>query len=214
MHHNLNDRVLAFAGLLQATALVRRIANQGKQIDTDVETSIKSLLKINTNSVEDIFDGAINLRFGLETMLTQMGRKPDFRDIEITRYAITLIYLEKKLSNDADMLKTLQQGLDVAQSQADYFSPCHENVIANLAGLYQKTVSTLTPKIMVTGNENLLQDTANADLIRALLLAGIRSAMAWRQCGGNRLQLIFKRRTMTLEAQSILDNLPSINTLV
>jgi len=214
MQHTLNDRVLAFAGLLQATGLVRRIANQGKQIDSSVETSIKSLLKINTNSVEDIYGGAAHLRFGLETMLTQMGRKPDFRDIEVTRYAITLLYLEKKLSRNPDMLNTLQQGLDVAQSQADYFTPYHENVIASLAGLYQKTVSTLTPKIMVTGEERLLQDTANADLIRALLLAGIRSAMAWRQCGGNRLQLIFKRHVMTREAQSILDNLPSINTLV
>jgi len=214
MQHTLNDRVLAFAGLFQSTALVRRTANQGKQIDIAVETSIKSLFKINTDSVADIYDGAAHLRFGLEAIIKQMSGKTEFRDIEVTRYAITLMYLEKKLSRNTDMLKTLQQGLDVAQSQADYFSLCHDNVIASLADLYQKTISTLTPKIMVTGEERLLQDPANANLIRALLLAGIRSGMAWRQCGGTRLQLIFKRRAITLEARSTLDSLPSINTLV
>ena len=33
----------------------------------------------------------------------------------------------------------------------------------------------------------------NADLIRALLLAGIRAAFVWRQSGGARWKLIFQR---------------------
>lgn len=214
MQHTHNERTLAFAGLFQAAGLVERCANHGKKIDSFVETSIKSLFKIDTKSVDDIYDGAIHLRFGLKILIKQMGEKSALRNIEVTRYAITLLYLEKKLSKNADMLNVLQQGLDVAQAQADYFSPCHDNVIANLADLYQKTISTLSPKIMVTGDAQRLQNTSNANLIRALLLTGVRSAMAWRQCGGNRLQLLFKRRATHNEAKRILDNLPSINTLV
>jgi len=214
MQHTLNDRMLTFAGLFQAAGLVSRTATKGKIIDNYVESSINSLFKINTASVEDIYDGSIHLRFGLEMLMNQMNNKSKFRDIEVTRYAITLLYLEKKLSKNPDMLQTLKEGLDVAQSQAEYFSACHENVIASLADLYKRTISTLNPKIMVTGDETLLQDSNNANLIRALLLAGIRSAMAWRQCGGNRFQLLFKRKAIHTEAKNILDNLPSINTLV
>ena len=123
MRHTLNDRTLTLVGLFQAAGLVNRIASQGKQIDSFVETSIQSLFKIDTDSVEDIYNGAINLRFGLEILIKQLGDKSKLRDIDITRYAITLLYLEKKLSKNTDMLRTLHQGLDVAQSQAEYFSP-------------------------------------------------------------------------------------------
>ncbi len=41
-----------------------------------------------------------------------------------------------------------------------------------------------------------LQQTDNAAKIRALLLAGIRSARLWRQLGGHRWQLIFSRRKL------------------
>lgn len=41
-----------------------------------------------------------------------------------------------------------------------------------------------------------LQDSRNADKVRALLLAGIRSAMLWRQLGGRRWQLLFSRRKL------------------
>jgi high frequency lysogenization protein len=41
-----------------------------------------------------------------------------------------------------------------------------------------------------------LQQSDNAAKIRALLLAGIRSARLWRQLGGHRWQMIFSRRKM------------------
>ena len=41
-----------------------------------------------------------------------------------------------------------------------------------------------------------LQQTDTAAKIRALLLAGIRSARLWRQLGGHRWQLIFSRRKL------------------
>jgi high frequency lysogenization protein len=45
----------------------------------------------------------------------------------------------------------------------------------------------------VTGNPTYLQNTATADKVRALLLAGIRAAILWRQVGGQRWHLLFKR---------------------
>jgi len=43
--------------------------------------------------------------------------------------------------------------------------------------------------------------------IRALLLAGIRSAMLWRQCGGSRWRFIFFRRKIQREAEFLLSEI-------
>jgi high frequency lysogenization protein len=45
----------------------------------------------------------------------------------------------------------------------------------------------LSPRIMVNGDPAHLNNPENANRIRALLLAGIRAAMLWRQSGGGRL---------------------------
>ena len=49
---------------------------------------------------------------------------------------------------------------------------------------------------MVKGEPPHLQNPDNINKIRALLLAGIRSAMLWRQVGGLRRHIIFNRRKL------------------
>jgi len=214
MTHTLHERVLTLAGLFQCTALVRRAANEGKKIDTPTKACLNSLFVDAPENVEAIYTSKAHLRMGLTSLLQHMGNNSQQRDIELTRYVITLLYLEKKLSKNSSLMQKLDDGVEIARSQVEYFSITHENVIASLADLYQNTVSTLTPKVMVSGDSDRLQDNDTASLIRALLLAGIRSAVAWRQCGGTRLQLIFKRRAILQEAQAILGKLPAIDTLV
>ena len=96
-------------------------------------------------------------------------------------------------------------GIELASSQVEYFgSETHENVIGRLADLYQQTISNLKPKIMVKGDAGLLQRPENANLIRALLLAGIRSAVMWRQCGGSRWNFIFRRKKILAICRQLL----------
>jgi CII-binding regulator of phage lambda lysogenization HflD len=42
-----------------------------------------------------------------------------------------------------------------------------------------------------------------ADIVRSLLLAGIRSAYLWRQLGGRRWKLAFQRQSMLRSAQEL-----------
>ena len=49
-----------------------------------------------------------------------------------------------------------------------------------------------------------LQVSSNAARIRALLLAGIRSARLWRQLGGSRWQMVFSRRRLLNELYPLL----------
>ena len=127
---------------------------------------------------------------GLGLLLEKLGR-------DHPRYAEALTYQQRLLEN-------ISQGLERARQQSEHFSLTHENVIANLADTYLNTVSTINPRIMVNGDPHLLQRPDVANRIRALLLAGIRSAVLWRQSGGGRLQLLFKRRAILNEAGSLL----------
>jgi high frequency lysogenization protein len=214
MQHSLEERVLTLAGVFQATRLVRRTAQSGRIIDSDIETCLRSILQTDTDHAEDIYGGAARLRLGLQTLIDQMGSVDKNRDMELTRYMVMILHLEHKLSKNRAMLAEIRKGIDLANSQAEYFNLSHTNVIASLANLYQNTISTLQPRIMVTGKPEILSDTENANLIRALLLAAIRSAVAWHQCGGGRLQLMFQRKRIVSVANDLLAKLPSINTLI
>jgi high frequency lysogenization protein len=75
--------------------------------------------------------------------------------------------------------------------------------VASLAETYTQTISTLRPRIMVSGDPVRLADAAVADQVRALLLGAMRSAVLWRQCGGTRLGLLFGRRRMAFTAREI-----------
>jgi high frequency lysogenization protein len=59
-------------------------------------------------------------------------------------------------------------------------------------------------RIQVSGSPQILQRDENAEKVRALLLAGIRSAVLWRQSGGRRWQLIFNRRKVIHHARDLL----------
>ena len=65
------------------------------------------------------------------------------------------------------------------------------------------TVSTLGPRIIVRGDPALLARPESANRIRALLLAGIRAAVLWRQCGGTRVGLILGRRRLLEAARGL-----------
>ncbi len=102
------------------------------------------------------------------------------------------------------MMGQLKDGLTRIRGQAEHFSLTHENVLAALADLYVNTVSTLTPRIIVSGQHGHLTNPANANKVRALLLAAIRSVVLWRQSGGNRFQLLFKRKQLAAEADALI----------
>lgn len=206
MLHTLSERTLALAGIYQACCLVRKIASKGLADSAAQEACINSLLITNPDNTVDVYGGkdtaAEALSLGLNTMIEQFAQA-DKRDIELTRYVISIMTLERRLSKQPVMLQTLGAGIDKANAQAEHFSPSHENVIANLADLYVNTISTLPPRIIVKGEHGHLTNPANINRVRTLLLAAIRSAILWRQCGGNRWQLLLQRKNIIAMAEQL-----------
>lgn len=191
------DRSLALVGIYQVAKLVFDIATTGKMDETAYQTAINSVFVQNPSSTLDVYGNDLqNLRLGIESLVSQMGlpTAPNPRNMEITRYALSVILLERSLAKTEDGLSRVARVLEVASSQRKHFGEMHENVIASIARAYTENISHLSPRIIVRGQHNHLQNPQNASKIRALLLAGVRSAMLWRQVGGTRWGLFFRRK--------------------
>jgi high frequency lysogenization protein len=109
-------------------------------------------------------------------------------------------------------MSTIRSGIEqiITQTQ-DEHSITHPEVIEHLASLYMQTLSTFEYRIKVTGEPRFLENTNNANKVRALLLAGIRSAVLWRQKGGRRWQFVWSRKKILQIAQQYLKSFEDIS---
>lgn len=204
--HSEQDRLIALAGIFQAAWLTHQVAYKGMADSRAMEASIHSLFQIDAESVPAVFGGMPGVAGGLRYLSDQLSA-PSRRGSDISRYVIALMHLERKLSADPTMLAKLGQDIQRIGARLEHFSLLHNNILTQLADCYAQTISTLQPRIMVNGEPAHLQNPDNANKIRALLLAGIRSALLWRQCGGTRLQILLRQRRLKALAQTLLSEL-------
>ena len=203
------ERTLSLAGILQAAWLVQQIARTGVADSGVVQSSLETVCRIDTDTVAGVYGGVGGAASGLRQLRT-LFQRPGSPPGEYVRYALGLIKLERKLARNGTMLTELGDRIDAARQQVDMYGVMHANVIANLADIYVQTISTLRPRILVNGEPLHLANPDNLNRIRALLLAGIRSAVLWRQCGGSWLQLFFGRRRELRHAERLLANIATV----
>jgi len=193
----LQEQLVALGAVFESAALVDRIARTGQVPNAALAAMLGSLLVRENKPALEIYGGDdLNLREGYRALVGALERDSSSLQREPLRYALAMIGLERQLDKRGDLLQVIGSRLDQIQQQVDHFGPTHENVIASFGGLYQDTLSTFRQRIQVQGDMRHLQQTDNAAKIRALLLAGIRSARLWRQLGGHRWQMVFSRRKM------------------
>lgn len=206
MSRSLYDQTLALAGVFQAAAQVQQVAHTGQCTDSSFETSVRSLFATDPDTTLDVYGGELkDLREGLTTLANVLSQQSKPQDIEVLRYALNLVHLESKLNRNKDMMSVLGSRIDQARHTASHFGYLHSNLIANLASIYTDTISTFRMRIQVTGDPATLQREENAARVRTLLLAGIRSAVLWRQSGGRRWQLVFSRRRVIATAKELAE---------
>lgn len=199
------DIAAALAGVFQAAALVEQLAKTGYIPSAPFKSSIETLFVQNPNSTLEVFnDDIVNLEHGLKVMADLLHHHQNREYPDTLRYVLGILHLQKKLSSNKDMQGIVGQRLDQARNQADHFGVTHDNVIANLASIYTDTLSTFRFRIQVVGDFTYLQQDRIASQVRALLFAGVRSAMLWRQVGGTRLQMILGRKRLATTADALL----------
>jgi high frequency lysogenization protein len=205
-----HNQVLALAGIFQSACLVQQLAREGHTDSAALRTSIQSILALDAPDVETIYGSARGVRLGLELLNSKLTGKTKSSDMEMARYVVAMVQLEGSLRRNPKMLDDIRQGIDTARAQMKFFendAPAdgiHPLLMEKLAQLYSQTISTLTPRIMVSGEHGHLANPAIAARVRATLLAGIRSAVLWRQLGGRRWQLLFSRGKIARAAAELL----------
>lgn len=203
----LHAQTIALAGVLQSANLVNQIANTGNVSPEAFNPSISSLFQFDADSAEAIYGGIHGVKLGLQTMSDVLGGANRQEHQAVIRYAMGLLHLQQKVARDSDMLSTMRSRLEHAAIKAEHFSDHIDSTAASIAAIYQDTVSTLTFRIQVSGSVQQLQNPRNAEKIRALLLAGIRAGILWRQSGGRRWHLLFKRGKLLNHCRDLLEHL-------
>lgn len=199
-----HERALAFAGICQSAFAVQHLARKEAPLDESVSHPlITSLLAVNSESTESIYGGVETLVPGLNVLKGQLDGSAE-KDVEQTQYVVRMLQLERLLMKKPEALKALGQGIEQILRQKNDFNFENYRIVENLAGLYSDVISPLGPRIQIHGRPDLLKQTRIQHQVRALLLAGVRSAVLWRQLGGKRRQIIFNRGKLLQAVNELL----------
>lgn len=199
----MRDKTIALAGVYQAAAFAHELAQSGAVSRRDCFAgSLESLFVVNPDSTMAVFNHDLNrLAFGLRTLIKSFNKDKDY--LNIIKYVLTLLNLQSKFVSQDAMVKQVQHGIQ----QAGHLGSLDEHeaaMIEILAATYSKTISQLQPRVIIAGQPYHLKNKEVTEKIRAILLAGIRSAVLWKQVGGSHLQLLFKRKAYIQQAEQLL----------
>lgn len=206
MSYTDSDRTLALSGIFQAARLTAQLARRGMTDSQPLAASVHSLFVLDPADVAEVFGGAAGVAMGLRTLIDQLDN-PKQRDAELSRYAIGVIQLAVGLRKDGEGAAALARDIEDLDDRRKAFDMDDAQLYAPLADIYQRHISTKSPRIMVKGEPLHLQNPDTAARIRSALLAGIRAAHLWQQCGGSRWHLVFKRAVLVGTARELLDRL-------
>ena len=210
MAKNYYDITLALAGICQSARLVQQLAHQGHCDGDALHVSLNSIIDMNPSSTLAVFGGSeANLRVGLETLLGVLNASSrQGLNAELTRYTLSLMVLERKLSSAKGALDTLGNRINGLQRQLEHFDLQSETLMSAMAAIYVDVISRLARAFRSRGSPCCTAKAHRVQAkVRATLLAGIRAAVLWHQVGGGRLQLMFSRNRLTTQAKQILAHL-------
>jgi high frequency lysogenization protein len=198
------EKSLALAGVCQAAALVKQVSKHGTCDEQAFKASIESITITDSDSTEQVYGQVSNLKIGFDMLYAQLGNSPTPKDTIITRYIANLLSIERKLARSSKRMSELGDRINHVKRQQLHLDLFEGQMLSNLASIYSDVVSPVTTKIQVSGDPQLLKQVDNQHKVRALLLAGVRSAVLWRQLGGKRRQIVFNRQRILVCAEQAL----------
>ncbi|UJF19877.1 high frequency lysogenization protein HflD [Vibrio sp. SS-MA-C1-2] len=202
MANRLLDQTMAFAAICQSVKLVQQVARDGSCDQDALTASLNSILVTDPKSTMDVCGNERDLAIGLKAMVEELNNGQSGN--ELTRYLVSLMALERKLSANKEAMSLLGNRISTAQHQLDHFELLNPQMVSNLASIYLDVISPLGPRIQVTGTPAYLQQEGVQHQVRSLLLAGIRNSVLWRQVGGKRRHLLFSRKKIIEQANILL----------
>lgn len=204
----MNEQILALAAICQAAYTVQQIARKGELDDRALTVMLSSITNTSPDRAIDVYGGDISaLKFGLQTIVDQLGNDAKIKDPEITRYIVSLIALERQLAKRSKQLNLLGERIEQAKRQLGHYELLSDTLLNSFASIYSDIISPIGSRIQVAGEPEVLKQPTNQHKIRAVLLAGIRAAVLWRQVGGKRRTILFSRGKIVDAAKQQLNRI-------
>jgi len=208
MAADIDDHLIAMAGMTQALQLIQTLAWEGKVADQEaLEASIGSLFAFDAPDTPSIYGGLSGVRFGMRRLTELLaGNSRDPRDLEMTRYLVTLFAVTKAFRKDDDMGGKLFARLEELKPAFDQHG-ADQGLLSDLNNLYRTTLSQLPQKFVINGEKHHLEDMTISSSVRALLLAAVRATILFDQVGGRRWRLLFMRKRYLESARLLLQRM-------
>jgi len=196
---NWEYRNIALAVVTQCAVLVHELANNGRASTALMNACLKPVYQLDADSVANLYPAPAEFSDGMQVLQNSFDSKGLREHAEVVRYLLGMLVLQQHLSRNPAMMSELAARLrdfgPESVSDPDAQDSLLKADCSRLARLYQDTISRLSYRIHVAGNPEHLRSQEVAEQIRAMLLAGIRSAVLWHQLGGRRWHLfIYKRQ--------------------
>jgi high frequency lysogenization protein len=213
--NNIDQETEALAALFLCCAQIQRIATTGFMDDNAAACVIRSILVTNPGTIDDIYDNA-QLRTGYQALADCLGRTSlrSLECVEVTKSAFKVMELENQLERSGKFFDELGAKIDSLHSSISSECPgfldgnvsdvLDRRYIKMFADTYSSIISPHFSKLIICGQEECLRREENQERIRALLLAAVRAVVLWRQLGGKRRFLVFRRGAIVKCAQSHL----------
>ena len=199
----LQQQVIALAGVVQAARMVDQVAKTGSYPAAFFEASLRSLFAFDAPTVDAVYGNIQGVKLGLRSVGDMLTDATNEDHVAMGAYVRGLLKLEDQFGKRPDLQEVVASRLGHVNFKAQHFSDDAVELAASISAIYQDTISNLPYRIKVKGNVQHLQQTKNADLVRALLLAGLRSAHLWRQLGGRPRHFLFKGGKLAATASDL-----------
>ncbi|ANF17029.1 hypothetical protein XW81_01230 [Buchnera aphidicola (Schlechtendalia chinensis)] len=205
MIKNFYSIMLSLSGICQSVFFVHQLSQTGTCNEDGLKVSVNSILKINPETTLSVYGNSEkNLKSGVETLLSLLKYSNNYNISHVMlRYIFHIIILEKKLKKNVFYRKILFKKISMLIERNVNFSYSHDTLVDLLSVIYLDVISKLGSRIQIFGSQKILKNISVQNKIRCTLLAGIRSAVLWRQVGGNFFQLIFCRNQIYNQANNV-----------
>ena len=105
----MEDRVLALAGVLQALAQVRRIAETGQSETASAKVALDSVFRIDAATTEAVYGDAGALHGGLRLLRNYLANNE--RDETLAKLGLSVLQLERRFQSSDAIVHKVQTGI-------------------------------------------------------------------------------------------------------
>ncbi len=202
------QRTLTLSALYQCAQIVHSISVDGVATLTDYKAITQLLFAEDNEAFNNILNEVKPFKTGLEHLGKQLsGQQDSIEHLEITRYVISLIALEKSFSNQTQLLQQVAEKVELCHQKMGDNDDKFVEKIKQVAEVYVEHISSLQPRIRIKGSKGHLSNPKNSERIRCILLAGLRIAMHWRTLNGRRWHLFFFRSRYINKGNELLNSI-------